>query len=138
MLRYLQDNILYGKDQTKRSDVIDLLLNKSAQGLVQAMVACIKDMISGIFQLACEEGLMGSRLNPLVKQRMPLPGKVENWDITFNNGTRSRQKERPRCGLHNNQTHLQKHYHYPKYCILQKTLHLSPIPLRSCCSASMP
>jgi integrase len=52
-------------DQIKRSDVIDLLLNKSAQGLAPATVACIKAVISSIFQLACEEGLLES--NPVAR-----------------------------------------------------------------------
>jgi integrase len=67
-------------DQVKRSDVIDLLLNKSAQGLSSATVTNLKAVLSSIFQFACEEGLLESnpvaRLGKFIRKKDKKTGKT--------------------------------------------------------------
>ena len=67
-------------DQVKRSDVIDLLLSKSAQGLAPATVTSLKAVLSSIFQFACEEGLLESnpvaRLGKFIRKKDKKTGKA--------------------------------------------------------------
>jgi integrase len=66
-------------DQIKRSDVIDLLLSKSAQGLAPATVTSLKAVLSSILQFACEEGLLESnpvaRLGKFIRKKDKKTGK---------------------------------------------------------------
>jgi integrase len=52
-------------DQIQRSDVINLILKKSTEGLAPATINNIKAVTSSIFSFACEEGLLTT--NPAVK-----------------------------------------------------------------------
>jgi len=52
-------------DQIQRSDVVDLVLMKSSEGLAPATIQNIKAVASSIFSFACEEGLLHA--NPAVK-----------------------------------------------------------------------